>query len=104
LVLQVEGTVVGAQVEVAGSVTGGDLGVHAGCVGKAEPEDAASEEAAVAVGKLDGQLGLADAARAGGGGLHLANGDALATFERVGKGAQLDFATDEERVGSQFQP
>lgn len=104
LVLQFEGAVVGAQVEVAGSATGGDLGVYAGGVGKAEPEDA-GEVAAIAVGKLGGQLGFADAAPAGGGGgLHLADGDGFAPFERAGEGAQLGFTTDEEWVGAQVQP
>lgn len=73
-----------------------------GRVGEAEPEDAAAEVVAVAVGELDGQLGFTDAAQAGGRG-DLADGQGLAAFEGAGQGVEVLLAADEEGIGTEGQ-
>ena len=56
------------QIERARSATRRDLAGHSGRIGEGEPEDAAGEELAVAMGKLGGELGFANAAKASRGG------------------------------------
>jgi hypothetical protein len=48
----------GVELQRAGAATGGDLGVDAGWVGEGEPEGAAGNEWAVAMGELGGELGF----------------------------------------------
>ncbi len=97
LVVQRESAEVVPELQSAGAAAGGDLGRHRRGIGEAEPEDPALEILPVAMDELAGELGLADAAEAGGGS-DLTDGRGLAGLERQGERLEIRFAADEERI------
>ena len=75
---------IGAQCQRPGPAATGNFGGYGSGVCKTEPEDATRKVLAIAVGKLDCQLRLADAAPAGGRGRgRRANRHNLPAFERA---------------------
>ena len=86
---------VAVQLQRTRAATRGDLRIDAGGIGKGQPEHAASEELAIEVGDLNGQLGFAHPADAS------ADHSGATGLEVRGELHQCCCAPDEQRVGTQ---
>jgi hypothetical protein len=97
LVVERQGAEIRAQLHPTGPAARRELIQDGPRGGKIEPEDATHEILPIAMGKLDGQLGLAEAPEPRGR-RDLAEGGHTAPLQNLGEVSQIGLAADKQRI------